>query len=432
MPIQNGRYVSPTWVNNGPPAINQSELQDITNTLEALDSGTSGGGSGKRYASLVIGTSTNGWTTADCDYLCDGIADNVEILAAISALPSSGGGIVFLDGNYNLAGNFELPANAPNYFLQMSGSGANTVINGGGNTFSWSNYGGGDNYTSVRFFNITVSSLKFSAIGFGEVSFLNSFLVNTGTGSSNYINPFVCNCEVEFSNFQSIPFQNIKIPGNFTSLRFCNNRVYLSQELGSAVVYGAEGSSVSGNLFFSATGTYNNAFSMSGGSATGNMLINCGGGANGSSVVSGNAVVNGNLSATFKSILSCNDITDGAITLSEGSTASGNNISQSDDSRTPCITLTKWRNNEADNTYSTVIGNTCMGGTIGILLDTPSVMPIKTKSNACITGNTCTSSNPLQINSNWSNCLITGNMFPNGTITDNGSGNIKANNFTAT
>lgn len=431
MPIQNGRYVSPTWVNNGPPAIDQTELQAITDTLAELDSGTSGGGSGKRYASLVIGTSTNGWTTADCDYLCDGISDNVEILAAITALPSSGGEIVFLDGNYNLAENVQLPANVPDYFLQISGNGANTVINGGGNTFSWSNYGGGDHYTSIRFFNIAVSSLKFSTTGFGEVFFINSFLENTGTGSTSYISTFVCNCEVEFSDFQGIPFQNIKYPGKFTSLRFCNNLVYLSQDLRSAVVYGAEGSSVSGNLFFGATGTDNKAFTMSGGSAIGNMLINCGGGAKESSVVSGNTVVNGNLTATYKSILSGNDITDGSIILSEGATASGNNISQSDDSQTPCITLTKWRNNEDDNTYSTIIGNTCMGGAIGILLDTPSIMPLKTKSNACITGNTCTSANPLQINSNWSNCLITGNMFPNGTITDNGSGNIKANNFTA-
>ena len=44
-----------------------------------------------RAARFVVGTSTAGWTEADCDYLCDGTADEVEIKAAISALPSGGG-----------------------------------------------------------------------------------------------------------------------------------------------------------------------------------------------------------------------------------------------------------------------------------------------------------------------------------------------------
>lgn len=104
MPRQNGRYVSPTWVNNGPPAIDQAELQDITDTLEALDSGTGGSG-GKRYATLVVGTATNGWTTADCDYLCDGVDDQEEINQAIASLPSGGGEIILLDGTYYLSSN---------------------------------------------------------------------------------------------------------------------------------------------------------------------------------------------------------------------------------------------------------------------------------------------------------------------------------------
>ena len=428
MPIENGKYISPTWQNNGPPALEENELQDITDTLESLSAG--GGGSGKRYANLVIGTSTNGWTTADCDYLCDGTDDNVEILAAINDLPAVGGEIVFLSGSYNLSGNFQIPANTPNYFLQMRGSGENTIINGNGNTFSWSNYGGGNNYTSISFKSIAVSSLIFSAVGFGAVSFYDSFLENTGTGSSSYISPSVCNCVIEFTSFNNIPFQNTEFPGEFTPLRFCNNLVYINQNLEASVVYGSKGSVVSGNVFMGKDGASNGAFSLRNGSATGNTLINCGGGASGSSVVSGNTVINGNLSAVGESVLSGNDITDGTITIAEGSTASGNNILQSDDSPNPCITLTKWINNEGDNTYSTITGNTCIGGLTGILLDTPDTMPIKTKTNACITGNTCTATTPLQINSNWSNCLVTGNMFPNGSIVDNGAGNIKANNFT--
>lgn len=107
MPIQDGRYISPTWLNNGPPAIDQTELQAMTDTLEQLDSGTGGSG-GKRYARFVIGTATNGWTTADCDYLCDGISDDVEFNAAIADIPSSGGEIVVLSGTYVLSEPLEI------------------------------------------------------------------------------------------------------------------------------------------------------------------------------------------------------------------------------------------------------------------------------------------------------------------------------------
>ena len=44
---------------------------------------------GKKVARFVVGTSTAGWTAADCDYLCDGTADQVEINNAITALPAT-------------------------------------------------------------------------------------------------------------------------------------------------------------------------------------------------------------------------------------------------------------------------------------------------------------------------------------------------------
>lgn len=54
----------------------------------------------KRTCTFVVGTSTAGWTEADCDYLCDGTADDVEINAAIQALPKLGGTVLLLRGNY--------------------------------------------------------------------------------------------------------------------------------------------------------------------------------------------------------------------------------------------------------------------------------------------------------------------------------------------
>lgn len=55
--------------------------------------------SGKRTCRFVVGTSTAGWTQADCDFLCDGTDDQVEIQAAMDAA-SSGGEIVLLSGYY--------------------------------------------------------------------------------------------------------------------------------------------------------------------------------------------------------------------------------------------------------------------------------------------------------------------------------------------
>ena len=72
----------------------------------------------------VIGTSTNGWTESDCDYLCDGVDDQVEINAAIQALPSTGGEIKILDGTYNITANISM--NKDN--VKLSGNGTSTIL----------------------------------------------------------------------------------------------------------------------------------------------------------------------------------------------------------------------------------------------------------------------------------------------------------------
>lgn len=66
--------------------------------------------SGKRTCRFVVGTSTAGWTEADCDYLCDGVDDQAEIQAAIDAVPSGGGEIVLLAGKYQITGPVTITA----------------------------------------------------------------------------------------------------------------------------------------------------------------------------------------------------------------------------------------------------------------------------------------------------------------------------------
>ena len=79
---------------------------------------------GKRVCRLVIGTLASGWTSVDCDYLCDGTADDVEINAAIQALPSAGGEIVILDGTYNITATIAM--NKDN--VKLSGNGTATIL----------------------------------------------------------------------------------------------------------------------------------------------------------------------------------------------------------------------------------------------------------------------------------------------------------------
>lgn len=79
---------------------------------------------GKRVARFTVGTSTAGWTSADCDYLCDGTDDQVEINAAIQDLPDNGGEVVILDGTYNITDTIAM--NKDN--VKLSGNGAATVL----------------------------------------------------------------------------------------------------------------------------------------------------------------------------------------------------------------------------------------------------------------------------------------------------------------
>lgn len=66
--------------------------------------------SGKRTCRVVVGTSTAGWTEGDCDYLCDGTDDQVEIQSALNAAETNGGGeVVLLSGDYQIAGSIVAP-----------------------------------------------------------------------------------------------------------------------------------------------------------------------------------------------------------------------------------------------------------------------------------------------------------------------------------
>lgn len=86
------------------------KLDGYPTLISQISTSGAAGGKSVRTCRIVVGTSTAGWTENDCDYLCDGTSDEVEIQAAINALPEDGGEIVLLDGDYNTSAVITLKA----------------------------------------------------------------------------------------------------------------------------------------------------------------------------------------------------------------------------------------------------------------------------------------------------------------------------------
>ncbi len=93
-------------------------------TPKALNTHVAESASHVKPARIVIGTSTSGWTEKDCDYLCDGTADQTEINAAITALPATGGEVVILDGTYNITAKIDVTKDN----VSIRGNGNATIL----------------------------------------------------------------------------------------------------------------------------------------------------------------------------------------------------------------------------------------------------------------------------------------------------------------
>lgn len=77
---------------------------------------------------VVVGTTEHDWTAEDCDYLCDGIADDVEINAAIAeVVAGQGGEILLLNGLYFLEAPIAF-ANTGGYYITLIGNGVCTSL----------------------------------------------------------------------------------------------------------------------------------------------------------------------------------------------------------------------------------------------------------------------------------------------------------------
>ena len=268
-PIQDseptGQEVGGLWFNTQTNPTNYYQLAALENPATAAQisagyeaynddgeviTGTASAGNSAKTVRFVIGTSTAGWTADDVDFLCDGTADDVEINAAISSLPSTGGAVLILDGTYNITAAISI--NKPN--TTISGNGSSTILkrmwdsstyegvinitatNGGCIVEKLQINGNNSNYTSFNNAGIRISSSDNNTI-------IENICNNNNTGiylsgaENNTVTGNICNNNNSYGIYLS-GAENNTVTGNI-----CNNNdsygIYLS---------GAENNTVTGNI----------------------------------------------------------------------------------------------------------------------------------------------------------------------------------------
>jgi len=100
-------------------------------------------GTGKGAYYLTIGSSVS---AADADYICDGANDDVQFQAALDALPSTGGQIFVLAGNYTFADSTTVTRAIDNVSIigvsaaaSFTGDGSTAIFTAGGDGWLFSN-----------------------------------------------------------------------------------------------------------------------------------------------------------------------------------------------------------------------------------------------------------------------------------------------------
>lgn len=389
-------------------------------------------GGGKRYATVVVGTSTAGWTTADCDFLCDGTDDQVEIQAAINQIMPTGGEIKILNGNYNITDDVNVNPSNSNTGIYFNGNGENTTLSFNNQEINFYCYSKVGNI--FYFNNLGLENCQVDCTDSQEIGFYNCFLTNVYYQGTSGINLSVKDCYILVKNntLNDVGFSGGTILNGSSII--ANNIIDIQDTMTTSYFINLNANNrnnvSNNNVIYSSTSSQEYDFMIvRDGVISNNCFDNCSILGN-NSIICGNYFLNGNATVLNTSIFSDNIIENGMLSVNEFATISGNTIIQNQSK--PCIEVYKTNNAEEITNAPNITGNICQNGSIGIYLSSPtnSLVTNKAKKNACITGNTCTNSNPLQIDNNWSDCLITGNMFPNGPITDNGSSNTKANNVT--
>ena len=310
----------------------------------------------KSTARFVIGTSTAGWTRHDCDYLCDGTADDVEINDAITALPATGGEIVILDGTYNITAKIDVTKDN----VSIIGNGDATILK---RMFNTSQPGGVITLTSrsgCKIANLQIDGNKTSYINnnnygiylygssnntiTGNTCNNNSFGIYLSASSSNIVTSNICNNNTNSGIYLYSSSNNNTVTGNT-----CNNNTNSGIYLYSS----SNNNTVTGNACYN-----NNSFGIYLGSSSSN------------NTVTGNACNNNNygiyLNGSSNNTIAgntCNNNNDGIrLVSSSDNTVTGNTCIRGTGLSTDySITQHTIQIKGTVNNYNLISNNNCMG-----------------------------------------------------------------------
>ena len=125
-----------------------------------------------RSATIVVAASDSSEKSkAQADYVCDGTADNVEIQAAIDALPLTGGRVLLLDGTFNIVTGINPISNST-----LEGQGFSTILKLANSTNS--NIIEGTSLNNVFLRNIQIDGNKANNTYQGDDNNQNGILVD--------------------------------------------------------------------------------------------------------------------------------------------------------------------------------------------------------------------------------------------------------------
>ena len=354
--------------------------------------------SGKRTARFVIGTSTAGWTSADCDYLCDGTADQTEINNAITALPANGGEIVILDGTYNIIKKIDVTKDN----VSIRGNGNATILKRMFDSYVKEGVITLTSRSGCKIANLQVDGNKISYTNSNNYSiYLDASSDNTVTGNT---------CNKNISGIRLSSSSNNAVTGNT-----CNKNIS-----------GIDLNSSSDNKVTGNTCNNNNSTGIRLSSSSDN-------------TVTGNTC-NKNISGIYLNSSSNNAVTGNTCNNNNGY-GTGIYLDASSDNT---VTGNTCNNNDNYSIYldassdNTVTGNTCNKNISGIYLSN--------SNNNIVTGNTCirgtglatdyaASQHTIQLQGtgNRYNLISNNNCMGKAVTSEGGTGNTLVNNkFDAT
>jgi len=394
--------------------------------------------SGKRTCRVTVGTSTAGWTQADCDYLCDGTNDEAMLGAAVFTVQEAGGGeIAILAGQYNLPNGLAVVGAGSGWDLAISGEPGATALNLG---------------DGISFMKSTAAlrSVKLFGVAFRHD---NPDVGNEVDLYMSELSAAIENCTfhdvgIFWSATAPMPTENrcqFVFRGNTVEVTYVGTiplQVRAYSEENSAVVSGNSflvkwGQSsylnelVSMNISGSHDDTSEEDAKKIGAIFAGNTVICDQESADlrvrvePAGIVSNNIFVKTSIYARVRVVCVGNYLEDGRIIVTGQGQITGNIVAAP--SGLPAIDVMKGKYTYVPQTDQTpdITGNTVVSGSVGVHLGESEEPKLDTsQSKALVTGNRITGCDTsIKIESNWSGCLVTGNMIDS-SVMDLGTGNL--------